>query len=83
MRKNEPKTPLLALLRTLTPKQRERFAKQARTSVSYLYALSSGDRSPSAQLALRIEQASERMHKNTNGRSPVVTMRELAEMGAS
>lgn len=83
MRKNEPQTPLLALLRALTPEQRETFAGFANTSVSYLYSLGSCQRGACrSALALQIEKASEKMCKITGGKSPIVTMRELASMCA-
>lgn len=81
MRKNEPKTPLLALMRSLTPEQRTKLALDAGSSVSYLYALGSCQRDTcSSALALRIEKASERMCERTGGLTPIVTMRELATM---
>ena len=81
MRKNDPKTPLLALMRKLTPEQRVQLADDAGTSVSYLYSLGSCQRDAcGAGLALQIEKASEKMCERTGGETPIVTMRELATM---
>lgn len=83
MRKNEPKTPLLALMRLLTPEQRRQLAEDADTSVSYLYSLGSCQRGAcGAGLALQIEKASERMCQRTGGLTPIVSMQELATMCA-
>lgn len=81
MRKNEPQTPLLALLRALDTEQREALALLAGTTVSYLYALGSCQRGACrSDLALAIEKASESMCERTGGQSPIVTMAELAQM---
>lgn len=81
MRKNEPQTPLLALLRSLTPEQRATFAKNAGTEVSYLYALAGCQRGACrSTLAMNIHKASELMHTETKGVSPIVTMQQLATM---
>ena len=45
MRKNEPQTPLLALLRALDDAQRNQLATDAGTTVGYLYSLASCQRS--------------------------------------
>lgn len=83
MRKNIPKTPLLGLLRSLTPAQREQLARDAGTSVSYLYSLGSCQRSTcGSSLALQIEKASGQMAERTAGLTPVVTMGEMATMCA-
>lgn len=83
MRKNDPKTPLLALMRSLTPAQRQQLADDAGTSVSYLYSLGSCQRGTCGSgLALQIEKASEAMHERTGGATAVVSMRELATMCA-
>jgi hypothetical protein len=81
MRKNEPKTPLLALLRSLTEAQRLQLAEDASTSVSYLYALGSCQRSAcGATLAMQIEKATEKMCERTGGATAIVNMRDLATM---
>lgn len=85
MRKLEhnPRTPLLALLRSMTDAQRHSLAANAGTTLSYLYALASCQRcSCSASRALAIEKASEDMCRLTGGKTPVVTMKELATMCA-
>lgn len=79
MRRNEPKTPLLALLRALTPEQRSEFAAEANTPVSYLYALATCARtSPRVDLAKRIADASATMARRYE--TPVVTIEQIAEM---
>jgi hypothetical protein len=84
MRTNTPRTPLLNLLRQLTAEQRETLADNAGTKVSYLYSLASCQRgegqSCSAPLALKIEEATIRMHHATDGETPIVTIRDLATM---
>jgi hypothetical protein len=79
MHKTAKKTPLLLLLREMSPAERETFATWAGTTASYLYQLAAG-RSCRIGLALGIEKASARMHKRTGGRTPVVTMVQLAAM---
>ena len=79
MRKNDPSTPLLAVLRALTPEQREEFASEANTQVSYLYALATcARRSPRASLAVAIASASATMERRYG--SPAVTVEQLASM---
>jgi len=74
-------TPLLDLLRALTPEQRETLATLAGTTTGSLYQIAGCHRpNPSSQLALRIETASQEMHLRHG--SPVVTMRQLATMCA-
>lgn len=81
MRKNSPQTPLLALLRALTPEQRTTLATEAGTSVSYLYALGSCQRAAcGSPKAAAIQAASEKMHEATDGLTPIVTMQQLATM---
>ena len=83
MRKNSPQTPLLALLRSLNDEQRKKLAKDAGTSVSYLYSLASCQRGACrSTLAMQIAKASERMCEYTGGVSPIVSMEELATMCA-
>lgn len=79
MRRNDPKTPLLAVLRALSPEQRAEFASEAKTEVSYLYALGTcARRSPRASLAKSIADASAVMARRHG--TPVVTLEELAVM---
>jgi hypothetical protein len=81
MRKSEPQTPLLALLRCLTDDQRATLASDAGTKVSYLYSLATCQRSSCrADLAMRIAKASEAMCRRTGGASPIVSIEELATM---
>lgn len=76
-----PKTPLQALLRSLTQPQRDQLAAWAGTSVTYLQALGSCARcSCRADLAMRIHAATERLHKRTRGKTLVITVAELATM---
>ncbi len=81
MRKNDPQTPLLALLRSLTDEQREELALEAGTKVSYLYSLATCQRaSCRSGLGLRIAKASEKMCNQTMGLTPIVTIEDLATM---
>ena len=84
MRTNEPKTPLLALLRKLTPSQRTELAELAGTRVDYLYALASCTRkSCKAALAARIEEATRVLAARTKrSKNPtrVITVAELGSM---
>lgn len=79
MRKNIPKTPLLKILRGLTPPQRTEFAKLAGTSVSYIYQLAGCNRTSCRTVLTRgLAEASVVMAKKYG--TPVVTMQELAAM---
>lgn len=81
MHKSAKKTPLLVLLRALSPEERTTLAGWAGTSVSYLYQLAGCARSsPRVRLVLDIEKASIRMNKRTRGRTPVVTAVQMAAM---
>lgn len=81
MRKSDPKTPLLALLRLLNDEQRVAFAADAGTTVSYLYSLAGCQRqSAGSTLALAIESASRRLSEQNKGATPVVCMQTLATM---
>lgn len=74
-------TPLLALLRECTAEERETLAAQAGTKVNYLYGLATCARAaPGSTLAVGIEDASRRLHRDTRGRTRIVTVRELATM---
>lgn len=74
-------TILLDLLRTCTPEERDRLARLAGTKVNYLYVLAGCHRgAPRTMLAAAIEDASRVLHKETHGRTPIVTMRDLASM---
>ena len=82
MRKNQPKTPLLAVLRHLgTGPKRLEFATAAGTSVGYLYQLAGcyeGRQGCRPELARRIADASVKMHKRY--KSPVLTVEQVTAM---
>lgn len=81
MRTNEPKTPLLALLRMLTPEERWQLAFDAGTTVSYLYSLAGCTRKQCrADKAVKIEEATRLMRKAKRGKTPIITVTELATM---
>ena len=74
-------TPLMALLRACSKEQRNLLATYAGTSVNYLYGLAGCHRAqPRASLALAIAEASEQLHDETLGITPIVTVRQLATM---
>lgn len=76
-------TPLLKLLRACTEEQRTRIAREAGTSVNYLYGIAGCHRKGvNVHLAIGIEDASTALNKETAGATPVVTARELASMCA-
>ena len=64
MKSDQPaKTPLLELLRILTPDQREEFAAMCDTSVLYLYQIAGCNRkSTRAYLAYKIAKATEQLN---------------------
>lgn len=82
MRKNEPMTPLLALLRALeNDAKRDEFAKLAGTSRYYLYQLATCKRkSCRTTLAMGIAAASEAMAKKYG--TPTVDVTTLGTMCA-
>ncbi len=81
MRTSEPKTPLIALLRALTPDQREQLAADAGTTVGYLYALGSCTRQACrADLASRIADATVKMSKRTKGVTAAIDVATLGTM---
>lgn len=74
-------TCLLTLLRACTPEEREQLAQEAGTTVNYLYSAAGCSRAQMrVGLAVAVEDASKRLHEQTNGRTPIVTARELATM---
>lgn len=76
-------TPLLNLLRACTEEQRRRIAAEAGTSVNYLYGIAGCHRnSVNVKLAIGIEDASRSLNIETEGVTPVVTVRQLASMCA-
>ena len=77
-------SPLMALLRACRDDaERTAFADMAGTTVGYLYALAGCHRGqPRAALAVGIEDASIVFNKQTGGRIPIVSVREIATMCA-
>ncbi len=74
-------TKLAEFLRAATPEEREQCAVKAGTSVQYLYQLAGLHRTnPGVQIAIGVERATTEMSKDSNGRLPVVTAQDLAEM---
>ena len=81
MRTNEPKTPLLKLLRMLTDEQRDQLAADAEVRKDYLYKLASCNRKQcKADMAVRIEAATKKMRERTKQKTPVITVAELGSM---
>ena len=79
MRKSLPKTPLLQILRDMSPDQRDEFALVAGTTVSYLYQLAGCNRkSCRATLTKGIADASVLMASKYG--TPVISMDSLATM---
>jgi hypothetical protein len=82
MRKNSPKTPLLALLRDLkTDDKRDELASLAGTSRNYLYQLAGcyrGEAGCCPALAERVAAASVTLRKKY--KTPVVTAAQLVDM---
>lgn len=74
-------TCLLTLLRACSEDEREQLAALAGTKVNYLYSVAGCSRAQMrVGLAFAIEDASEHLHKKTNGRVPKITARDLATM---
>lgn len=74
-------TPLAQLLRACTDEQREYLARNAGTTVNYLYLLGGCHRQKvSVQLAFGIETASTELHAITGGSTPIVTARQMSVM---
>lgn len=72
-------TKLSEFLRASSADERERCARKAGTSVAYLYQLAGLHRTnPGVEIALGIEQATAELHRESDGRLPVVTMKDLA-----
>lgn len=77
-------TKLKTFLQLATAEERERCAQLAGTQVSYLYQLSGLHRTnPGVRLAQDLEDATRQLHAETDGRLPVVTVRELADMATT
>lgn len=73
-------SPLLAALRTMSVPEQHRLALMAGTSRNYLYQLAGCTRRPGISLATGIVDAMAVMHRETNGRVPLISMQELASM---
>lgn len=74
---------MLWLLRCCDKDQREWLAKAADTDVDYLYAIAGCHRKKiSVQLAFAIEKASEHLHVETGGKTPIVTAQQISTMCA-
>lgn len=79
-----PTTCLRTLLQACTPTERDRLAALAGTTVGYLHQLAGCHRGvPRADLAVRIEDATTKMHAESAGRLPIVTARDVATMCAT
>ena len=59
---------------------RQALAALSATTVPYLYDIAAGTRTPSAKLALHIEDASRAIRVRTGGKSRIVTVREIADI---
>ena len=76
-------TPLLEALRAATPAEREKIAKLAATSVNYLYQVAICRRpSPRVRWSIAVEDAIATVHRDSGGRVPLVTARDIAAMCA-
>lgn len=60
-----------------TTLEKEILASQAQTAMRYLYALSNGERTASADVAGRMEQSMKELRKKSKGRLPKVTRVDL------
>lgn len=75
-----PKTPLTAVMRSMTSEQLLEFASHAGISKDYLYQIAGLHRKKiSVQQAFRIEDASTRMARKYRG-LPSITAREISQM---
>lgn len=59
--------------------EQECLALTAGTSRNYLYQVADGRRSPSADMAARIEQAAHNISKRSKGRLPVIKREKLCK----
>ena len=73
-------TPLLAILRTMSVTEQHRLAMLAGTSRNYLYQLAGCTRRPGIGLATAIVDGVAVMHRETDGRVPLISVPELAAM---
>lgn len=69
-------------MRLASKRQRATLAESVGTSVQYLLHIAACRRQPRVALAYAIEQQTREMHVSTRGALPVVTVAELARMGA-
>lgn len=82
-RRSGVETPLLWLLRCCTEEQRNWLAREADTTVDYLYAIAGCHRKKiSVQLAFAIEKASTQLNTITGGDTPIVTAQQISTMCA-
>jgi hypothetical protein len=66
-------------LKHATPQEREYLAREVGTSVGYLRLLGYGHReNPKVRLALGIVKTAARMHHQTHGRLPLISIYDLA-----
>lgn len=75
--KHKANTPIMSLLRQMSPVEREQWAALAGTRVNYLYHIGSGAREPKVRLAVSIADATQTMHV-MNPALPVLTVRDIA-----
>jgi hypothetical protein len=60
-----------------TAPEKKALAKHARISPLYLWHLANGYRNASAEMAAKIEYASERLHAETNGHLPKISRADI------
>lgn len=79
---DEPATPspLLELLRACDVPEQHLLADMAGTRRNYLYQIATCRRTPNVALARDITLASERLNRMTHGKTPVITIDQLASM---
>jgi hypothetical protein len=77
----KPITPLLSALRKMTVEEQHQFAKLSGTTRNYCYQIATCSRpSPRAKLTKGLADASVVMHVQTLGRTPKLTMEQIATM---
>ncbi len=69
---------LKELMSLMDADERMELARLSGTSVSYLYQLAGGLRTPNVRLALDIEKASRQLASRTRGRLPIVDVKGWA-----
>lgn len=70
-------TPMKAWMAAATTDEQEVLAERIKSSRQYLYHLSSGNRTASAELGALIERETKAMSKTSNGRLPIVYRTDL------